>query len=172
MARTESDKEDLIADATALVERAEFCHAGRSSTQNDWQVLTVGFRDNGSLSLYFDQDPFYQFDANGLLRRGWESGYLYRSEGDTLAKLDRQRSGSRTTLERSDLTQAELTDFRQRMRNRVSNAFRMLESGAYTIPRKVSDRGDIEQRTTTALAIILNYDDHFLAKRIAKRKPN
>lgn len=174
MARTESDKEDLIAEATALVERAEFRRveaSGEMSSQaSRWGTLTVGYRSNGSLAIYFDQDPFYQFDADGLLRRAFEDGFLYRSEADTLAKLHRERTESQTTLQRSDLNETQLGKFRQRMNGRLTELRQMFQSGAFVSPRQVSPRGDIVPRTIAAIEDIQQHGDRFLAGRIAKRQ--
>lgn len=169
MARTESDKEDLIQEATALVERAEFCRDA-PSPDSCWQMVTVGYRKNGDVSLYFDQDPLYQFNSNGRLRRAWEGGFLYRSETDTLAKLDRQRDDAKTTLHRSDLTSTELAEFRQRMTRLLTDLHVVLSNDSWVCPRQVSVRGDIKERTVTMLNTVLRQDDNFLAGRIAKRK--
>lgn len=168
MATNESDKEDLITDATALVERAEYECGFNASKKNE--IVTVGFRRDNSLSLYFDQDPFYQFDSNRLLRRSFEAGFLYRSQGHTLAKLDRHRSDTTTTLHRSDLSESQLAEFRQRMQQRVTELLQLLRSGDYIRLRCVSGRGDIDQRTTGALQTILKHEDLFLAGKIAVRK--
>jgi hypothetical protein len=168
MARSESDKEDLIADATSLVERAEYDCVLNATKAN--KITTVGFRRDDSLSLYFEQDPFYQFDSNGLLRRSYEKGFLYRSQGDTLAKLDRHRSETKTTLQRSDLSETQLAEFRQRMRQHLTALLQFLHSGDYNRLRCISERGDIDQRTISALQTILTHEVPFLAGRIAVRK--
>lgn len=166
MARHEEDKEDLIADATALVERAEYCRSDNKTSE----IVTVGFRRDNSLSLYFDQDPFYQFTAEGLLRRSYENGFLYRSHEHTLAKLDRQRSEQRTTLSRSELSPTELENFRHRMLQYLNAFLQLLECGEYNRPRCVSERGDLDQRTIIALRKIVHLKDRFWAGRIAARK--
>ena len=77
MARTESHREDLMAEATALVRRAEFLDAdGRS-------VLVAGYRRDGSLSLYLGEDLVYHFDRDGRLKRGFVDGLLYRTQQTT-----------------------------------------------------------------------------------------
>lgn len=167
MARNEADKEDLMADATALIERAEYCHPDTSATLG---IVTVGFRRDDSLSLYFDQDPFYQFTSDGLLRRSYENGFLYRSQQETLAKLNRIRSEQQTTLQRTDLTPPELEDFRQRMLKHLNGFLDLLESGDYNRPRCVSERGDLDQRTITALRNVVQHQDRFWARSITVRK--
>ena len=87
MARIEEDKEDLIADGVAMVERAEFARSDTEAETSDWNMLTTGFRRNGDLSIYLDQTYFYQFDTEGRLRRAHVDRFLYRSQGHTLAQL-------------------------------------------------------------------------------------
>lgn len=167
MARNEADKEDLIADATALIERAEYCHAHTHSTD---KIVTVGFRRDDSLSLYFDQDPFYQFTSDGLLRRAYENGFLYRSQQDTLSKLNRIRNAQQTTLNKTDLNSTELDDFQQRMLQRLNSLLDLLQSGDYNRPRCVSERGDLDQRTIIKLRNIVQQKNRFWSRSIAVRK--
>ena len=63
MARNEEDREDLMAEATALAERVEL------TVPQESDFVTAGFRRTGHLSLYFGQDPAYHFDEEGRLRR-------------------------------------------------------------------------------------------------------
>ena len=108
MARTEEDREDLMQDATAYVRRAKF------SDQNE-QPIVVGFRSSGFLSIYFDQDPVFHFDDAGRLRRAFVDGALFRTQGDTLARMDRKRRDEETSLVRHDLTSGELVEFRKQI---------------------------------------------------------
>jgi len=176
MARIESDKEDLMAEASALAERAEFQMSATdseieaSADDSPTVIVTVGFRRNDHFSLYFDQDPFYQFDTNGMLRRAYEGGFLYRSQGTTLTQLHRQRTEESTVLRRVDLPQQELEDFRQRMRTMLSHFLKHMQTGQLNRLRFESPRGDIETRTATALTLVLNRDDHFLSTAIRKRR--
>ena len=109
MARVESDREDLMAEAVALVRRVELRTPGRDET------TVVGFRANGWLSIYLGPDPMYQFDELGRLRRAFLDGLLYRTQGTTLAQLRRERTDIETTLLRRDLTEPELVEFRSAM---------------------------------------------------------
>lgn len=97
MANHESDREDLLKEATALVRRAELTGPAHSIP------VVFGFRRDGSLSLYFGADPVYHFDPEGRLKRAYVAGRLYRTQGDTLAELTRERSPSETVLQRRDL---------------------------------------------------------------------
>src|SRR5713226_9555672 len=105
MARYESDREDLMAEATALRERVELEVPGEA------EHFVAGFRDDGRWSIYFGADPVYHFDANGGLRRAFVAGDLYRSQARTLARLIRTRTQSEVQLVRHDLDPDELEQF-------------------------------------------------------------
>ena len=110
MAQQESDREDLIAEATAFPDRAEFQGANAAAAKPFGPVF-VGFRRDQSFAIYLDQDPVYQFTADGQLRRAYVDGRLFRTQGATLAQLNRQRTTAQTTLARYDLTADELRKF-------------------------------------------------------------
>ena len=106
MARHESDREDLMQEATGLARRVE------------WQVpfvsdpVVAGFKKNGACSVYFGAEPVLQFDPAGCLRRAFFEGFLFRTQGNTLARLQRSRASVETQLVRHDLDDSELAAFR------------------------------------------------------------
>jgi hypothetical protein len=106
MARHESDRDDLWAEAVALTSRAELKLPGRT------EPVLVGQRTNGWWSIYFGQDVMLQFTANGQLRRAFRDGNLYRTQGATLARLTRERTATETILRRHDLSAEALAEFR------------------------------------------------------------
>lgn len=96
-------------EATALHRRASF------QLEDFSQPVIVGFKRTGALSVYFDQDPVFQFDTEGRLRRAYRGGLLYRTQGNTLAELRRERTVEQTTLVRRDLAADEVAEFLARM---------------------------------------------------------
>lgn len=169
MARQETDKEDLIRDATALVERAEIiCE--------EWStIITIGFFRDGRCAVYIDQDPFYQFDSSGLLRRAFESGFLYRSQGSTLAQINRRRSTSKNSetetvvLCRNDLSVSELHQFRERMTLHLNRLHNSIELGKYSVCRAVTSDGKIPARTLPMLNAVLQHGSEFVAPPVVGR---
>src|SRR5262245_38526664 len=101
MSRRESDREDLLREATALVERAELNVPG----YND--PIVAGFRKDGSASFYFGADLVCQFNAAGELRRAYVASLLYKAERGRLVALRRQRSDTEVALVRCTLDDAE-----------------------------------------------------------------
>jgi hypothetical protein len=192
MARHEADKEDLIAEASALVDRFEFVNRAETAADTDkgqepgdaasvepsdteasafenQSHVVAGFRRDASFSIYFGQNPFYQFTPQHRLRRAWEDGYLFRSQGHTLARLDRQRGPTGTVLQRTDLTAAELEGFFDRMRNHLDRFIRCIDTGELTLQRAVAGT----QRTTTdvvnCVAQIQQIQHDFLAPAVGVR---
>jgi len=169
LARHETDKEDLIRDATALVERAEIICEGWSA------VITIGFFRDGRCAVYFDQDPFYQYDCRGLLRRAFDSGLLYRSQGSTLAQINRRRttsgnSGKGTVmLCRRDLSGAEVRQFGERMTLHINRLHKSIEPGEYSLCRAVTSDGEVPARTLPMLKAVLQHGSQFIAPPVAGR---
>ena len=161
MARNESDREDLIREATALRQRAE------------WDVpaepgpVVTGFRRDGSLSVFFEQDPVYQFNPDGQLRRAYVDGLLYRTQGTTLAELRRERTATETTLIRRDMEPAELADFAAAMRTRLADLRQSLSSGTARLIREVIEElpPDYPAAIETAISA-----ESWLAPAIATRR--
>ncbi|WP_339683752.1 hypothetical protein [Gimesia maris] len=109
MALHEQDREDLMREATALFPRAEF------QVEQVNERLFWGQKKNGHFSFYFGSDPVYQFDQNAFLRRAFINGTLYRTQGNTLARLTRVHNSTESVLQRYDLTETELATCLQAM---------------------------------------------------------
>ena len=101
MARQESDREDILREATALVERAELRIAPRD------EAFIVGFRRDGSASLFFNDELVFQFNNRDELRRAHAAGELLKAEAGRLIALRRQRTPDEVQLLRRELTDAE-----------------------------------------------------------------
>jgi hypothetical protein len=144
MARHETDREDLIAEATALRQRVELelpCFA---------EHVVAGFRDNGGCSIYFGADPVFHLDADGALRRAFFAGDLYRSQGKTLARLTRTRADREVHLVRHDLDPAELAGFLAAMRGHLERLHDALNDSARVV-RQVPAGADLRARVARAL---------------------
>lgn len=164
MAKHESDREDLIREAVALSSRVEFRCSGVD------QVVTAGFRPNGALSLFFDQDPVYQFDPEGRLRRAFVDGYLFRSQHSGLARLERQRTDSDTILLRYDLSPEELDAFRLRMLSTLEPLFQALETGSVAVLRVVPEGDESILRRVAEMLQYIKNASSWLSIQIPARK--
>jgi hypothetical protein len=94
MAREIHEREDLLRDAVALEPRV----ALRVMIDGQPCVVFVGFRGE-SLSLYFEGDPVYHFNAAGELRP-FVADQLVTVERRQLVFMKRQPRENETALER------------------------------------------------------------------------
>lgn len=163
MSRNESDREDLMREAVALVERAELRVPGFD------ELITVGFRSNSALSLFIGQDPVYQFDPAGRLRRAFVDGFLFRSQHETLARLERVRTDTATQLHRYDLNAEELIHFRQAMTGTLQEINLQLRKHAITVNRAVPEHCEFLPRIQAALASVLEANG-WLSREIRRRR--
>jgi hypothetical protein len=112
MARQEEDREDLLREATALVQRVEF-KCGNES-------IVAGFRRDGSASFFLSPQEVYQFNSARELRRAFLEDHLYKAERGKLIRLTRQRSEHSVDLIRHELTGNETTQYLSMARWKLS----------------------------------------------------
>lgn len=146
MARDETDREDLLREATALVERIELCATGSASAfagAAQTEHIVAGFRRDGALSIFFGADPVYQFNAAGELRRAYCDGLLYKAERGRLISLERGRTSKEVQLLRRELSHEQQQTFLARMGERVHELMSELNSGALRIVGQVPDGADV-----------------------------
>lgn len=156
MARNEQDREDLLREATALVERVELrarhqeaAREGQSSVTPE--PVVIGFRRDGAISFFFGADPVYQFNAQGELRRSFYRGKLIKAEQGRLVELERQREPGAILLLRRELPDGAipwLADVRQQLHELAEQ----LGSDAYEIVGQVPPEADILGRVRSWLA--------------------
>ena len=162
MALNEQDREDLMREATAFYPRAEL--------QVEHELLPVfwGQKKNGQYSFYFGNDPVYQFDQNGLLRRAYVEGSLYRTQGNRLARLNRERTSNESLLKRYDLTETESAELLQEMSNRFQKLdFTFSNQNEIRLLRFLADcsRSELQELIQNQIKQVLQHSDQ-LAPRI------
>ncbi len=146
MARDEQDREDLLLEATALVERIELAVAGED------EPVVVGFRRDGSPSVFFGGDTVYQFNSAGQLRRAFVDGLLYKAEKGRLVSLRRQRTPDETQLLRSDISDEQQQEFLAAMKSRFLEFSQALREGRFEIVGQVPMGADVLQRVREGLS--------------------
>lgn len=137
MARDESDREDLLREAVALTRRAEFTLCDES------EPVFAGFKRDGSLSVYFGADPVFQFNPEGRLRRAYAGGFLFRTQGHTLARLERVRMETETILHRHDLSPEELGGFLSGMRADLDALRQKICERRFETVNQIPEDGDV-----------------------------
>jgi hypothetical protein len=153
MAREESSREDLLREATALVERIELRVSDPICAPGDRDDhIIVGFRDNGSASFFFGDDPVYQFSSAGELRRAYCDGLLYKASQGCLVSLQRIRRQNEVQLLSRRLDANEQNAFVTRMRSCLRDLIGALQNGRFEVIGQVPAEADILNRVRNWLA--------------------
>lgn len=146
MTRREQDREDLLAEATALVERVEL----KSPAFPD--AVVAGFRKNGCASLYVGQDRAYHFNSLGELRRAYVDPLLYKAERGRWAALERRRSKHEVLLLHRDLEPDEMQAFAATLTELLGKLSNSLAIGDFELVRCVPQNANVLQRVQVWLA--------------------
>ncbi len=146
MARLEEDHEDILQEATALVERVELDVDGMDGP------LVVGFRKASGPAFFFAADPVYQFNSQGQLRRGYRQGRLLKAEAGKLIELTRERTSSSVNLKRHPLDEQQCNDYLGQLEDHLEELRRALESGSFRVTGQVPADADVVGRVVQWLA--------------------
>ena len=165
MSRTETDRDDLFAEAASMPRRIECAGDGDAP-------IVAGLRSDGRTSVYFGGTTADHLDASGRLLRAFRTGpdgvhRLYRTQGDTLAELVRSRSAGRTALLRRDLEPEELAGFLAETRSRLRALAAELRGGSITVLRSAGE--DCRADLIAALAAALPADEPLAPRYKGKR---
>jgi hypothetical protein len=153
MSREESPREDLIREATALVERIEISFDTSSSIEPDSaSPVIIGFRANGALSIFFGEDPVYQFNSAGALRRAYWGGRLFKADHGRLVSLERHRTAQEVQLVRRELTAAEQNTFLRTMEGYLQPMANRLAANEIRVERQSPPEAEVLSRVSTWFA--------------------
>lgn len=164
MARNEADREDLFAEAVALVRRWEGRVPGCPVP------LIAGFKSQGDVSFYFGPDRVYHGDSEGRFRRAFIHGFLYRSHGETLTRMRRHRTDAETALLCRELGPEEMAAFRTEMIEHLTGLRQAFLGGDVTPLRRFPDE-DVRLEADFALIIekILDANSWLAPALVARR---
>jgi hypothetical protein len=143
--RIERDREDLLRDATALVERIELAVDGFD------EHVVVGFRKSGAASVYFGQDPVYHFNSEGELRRAFADGRLYKAEKRRLVLMERRRAEGVVALVGHELSDPEMEEFLATMDRAFDVLSNAIKAGRAVVVRQTPVDRDIIGRASAWL---------------------
>jgi len=165
MARQEQRREDILREATALVERAEFQLQGYA------EPVVVGYRRDGSASFFFGDEYVFQFNSARQLRRVYYEGLLLKAEAGELVSLSRHRRADEVVLRRHNLTVEETNRMLAQVRQHLDQLAQELRTVTYTMVRQVPAEADIASKTDRWLAML--GDQFVIARRphVGIRKP-
>lgn len=140
MAREEQEREDLLREATALVERVELEAHGLQ------RPIVAGFRRDGAASFFFGQELVYQFNVAGELRRGFLNGKLYKAENGRLVELTRERTAESVNLVRHELTPLETAQFLGNAGAQLQKLHLLLTMGQFRVVGQAPSEGNVVDR--------------------------
>jgi hypothetical protein len=133
MARHERDREDLLAEATALVERLEL------RVPQQAEPLVLGVRRDGCLSIYFSADLAVHFNTKHEVRRAYIEGTLVKAERESLVAMQRQRSDQAVELLSREMSATEQADFLADTSRKIGEALASLDRGECQVLRQVPE---------------------------------
>lgn len=134
MARHEQQREDLLGDAVAFIERAVF-------SSDDYEEVFVGFRSSGAVSVYVDQDPVYHFNSSGELRRGFLAGELLKAKAGKLVAMRRERPGGEVQLVSRELSAADSAELLEQARRLLQTLRQDLQNQTLRVVGQVPEGG-------------------------------
>jgi len=140
MARQQHDREDLLSEATALTERVSLRLRGHD------EEIVIGFRRDGSASIYWGGGHAYQFNSAGRLRRAHVGDLLYKAEKGRLISLTRERKPDVVELTRHTLSESQSRMFLMEMSERLEQLHHALAKKSFTVLGQVSAEGDLLDR--------------------------
>ncbi len=145
MARQDGPREDLLAEAVALVERMEVMLASR-------EPVVVGFRKDGCASFFFDQDPVYQFNTAGELRRVYHAGLRYKADDRKLVALEPHRETNEVAMVRREISPDGTTALLEEAERRLDVLQASLAEGRFTLVGRVPAEVEVARRAIAWLA--------------------
>jgi hypothetical protein len=150
MAQQEHDREDLLAEAKNLVQRASLkFNPGLLDAEPAEAV--VGFRRDGSLAIYFAADRVYQFTSGGQLRRAYLGELLYKAEQGGLFSLQRVRSEHAVELISRPLDSQAQAAFLTEMHAHLNELLRRVQASSFELIGQVPAEEDAIARVVTWL---------------------
>ncbi len=138
MAKQQQDREDMLREATALVNRVEL-RALHASDAKD--PVVVGFRRDGSVSFYFGADPVYQFNVEHGFRRGYYQGTLLKAENGKIVQLTQSRDSGQLVFQRHEFDASATSAYLECMKRDLIELKEACQSSAVEIVGAVVEQG-------------------------------
>ncbi len=145
MAQQEHDRENLLRDAVAFVDRIEW-------RAPDGREVFMGMRNSGGASIYLDQDPVYHFTSDDRLRRAFVAGRLYKADQCQLVEMHRQRTDDEVQLVSRTLGTEATEELLQAIQHELRTLLDDLRGDRLTRVGLVTQQADFAQRCVEWLA--------------------
>jgi len=155
MAREIHERENLLRDATALVQRVELkitatARAGHSPNRGFDLLLPhtlfAGFRSQGQASLYLDDDPVYHFNQAGKVRRAFIDGQIIKAQHGQLVSWLRHQADQRVEMLPHRLAPHEQHEWLAALGQRLKALRQVLETRTYKLAGQIPEASNAVDR--------------------------
>lgn len=148
LARQESDREDLFAEAAGLRPRVEFVNPNGTT-------IVVGIRKDEGLLVFFSPQFSAGWSPRHELRRVFREGLIYRAQaGRVFEQLRRERTAPETNLLATTLSVASSVELADSVWSALRDVLDRLESGAMTPSRSFPVDVDAVQTVVSRIRMI------------------
>ena len=154
MAKQHQDKEDILREASALVNRIELEFFLETGSQTS---VVVGFRRSGAVSFFFGAEPVYQFNTQHAFRRGYYEDAMLKADQGKIVQLTRTRDGEQLILLRREYNDDQTKAFVAEMKQVLWNLHSVIQSQQYRIAGANVQHGTGEELVEQIVAWI---EDH------------
>ncbi len=150
MAINRQPREDLMKEATAYDRRLKLRDANAGE-------IFVGMRAQRGWSIYFGEDPVFQFNAESQLRRVHLNNQNYAAENGKLLLLQRSGSGGQVELTRTFSNAAQLA-IRRDCLNRLTAVLSEFERSSLQVLDQFPADSDLMRQIEERLRVVVrNY---------------
>jgi hypothetical protein len=139
-------REDLLTDATAFETRVEL------SLAMDEPPVVVGLRAGGQASFFFGDEPVYQFNSRGELRRAFDRGLLIKADRGQLVGMNRQRTHGEVVLRSLAWDGERSAEFLVEAQRNLDRLEALLRERKVRILRQVPADADVVGRLVSSLS--------------------
>ena len=142
MAKQQQNKEDILREATALVNRIEIKFSRESVSK---ESVFIGFRRDGAISFFFGAEPVYQFNTRHEFRRGYCQGAILKAVAGKIIQLTRVREGEQLVLLSRDYSAQQTAAFLEKLKHALLLLFKEIKGGQWSILGAVVETGTVEE---------------------------
>ena len=147
--RLQQDREDLLKEATGLVDRVEL------KLDAFEESIVIGFRASGGLSIYFGPDPVYHFNPLLKLRKIFLDGQRYKAAQGNLIRLIQDPDAPNVKFSLHELSATETADILVRMNHLLKTLRSHLEQDRFTLLGQVPENTNSIDRLRMLLPELL-----------------
>ena len=145
MARQTHARENLLRDATALVERAAI-QLDASAGDSPEETIVIGFHRDGAASVYFGEEPVLHFNISGEIRRAFVGERQLKADRGWLAEARRTSVDGRIRVTTVALEEDEQGAILEALRSRFASLRESIARNRFTLVGRAPREVDVISR--------------------------